>query len=35
MEVEVEEEEAGGDGLWGEKVKRARCLGIFQFLRPV
>lgn len=34
LEVEEEEEEGGG-GLWGVKVKRARCLGIFQFLRPV
>lgn len=31
-EVEVEGVE---EGLWGVKVKRARCLGIFQFLRPV
>lgn len=34
VEAEEEEEEGGG-GLWGVKVKRARCLGIFQFLRPV
>lgn len=35
-EVEVEGVvEEGGSGLWGVKVKRARCLGIFQFLRPV
>lgn len=34
LKVEEEEEE-GGSGLWGVKVKRARCLGIFQFLRPV
>lgn len=35
VEVEVEEEEEEEGGLWGVKVKRARCLGIFQFLRPV
>lgn len=34
-EVEVEEEGDGEGGLWGVKVKRARCLGRFQFLRPV
>lgn len=35
-ELEVEEEEGeGGGGLWGVKLKRARCLGIFQFLRPM
>lgn len=35
-EVEVEGvEQEGEGGWWGVKVKRARCLGIFQFLRPV
>lgn len=36
--VEEEEGDEGDDEgrwLWGVKLKRARCLGIFQFLRPV